>query len=278
MPELPEVETVRRIVEPQLTGRTIEGVDLRRSEVLAHPTAEQFHRMALGATFTGAGRRGKYLLFHLDSGDRLVLHLRMTGELLVAPADLPMEKHTHAVFHLGDGNQLRYTDVRRFGRFWLLRRDETDTFTGMDKLGPEPFDAGCSAGYLREAMGARKRAVKECLLDQTILAGIGNIYADEILYAARIYPGRPAATLREADWQALTESIPFVLDWAIEGNRMTTEEYLAGRGREYRNTPLFNVYGRKGAPCPRCGTPLERTVIGGRGTCYCPRCQQSEAR
>ena len=276
MPELPEVETVRRILGPQVAGRRISKVELRRPEVVAHPSPEVFCDGVTGATFSGMGRRGKFLLLNLADGGTIVLHLRMTGQLLVTPAGFPEEKHTHAVFHLDDGNELRFVDTRRFGRLWLLGAGEQD-MTGMGKLGPEPFDAACCADHLRTALGRRKKTIKECLLDQTVVAGIGNIYADEILYAVKLNPHRSANSLSAAEWRTLSKEIPRSLKIFIEKNAMTPEEYLAGLGKEYRNTPFLSVYGRKDLPCPRCGTPLVRAVIGGRGSHYCPHCQPDES-
>ena len=191
MPELPEVETIRRVLEPQIKGLTITGVTVNRPEVIGHPTAEGFCQALTGQTIDTMTRRGKFLSVLLDSGDYLVLHLRMTGCLLLTPADYPAEKHTHIVFHLSSGDELRFSDTRRFGRFWLFRKGESDTYSGMDKLGLEPFDAGLTADYLQQHFGKRKKAVKECLLDQSVIAGIGNIYSDEILFASGIHPYGP---------------------------------------------------------------------------------------
>lgn len=276
MPELPEVETVRRVLEPQLIGRAITKPELRRPEILARPSLEQFLERATGAVFSGMSRRGKYLLLHLEGGAAIILHLRMTGQLLVTPPDFPEEKHTHMVFHLDNGQQLRFADPRRFGRLWLLHEGEEDDFSGAHKLGPEPFDTACNADYLQKKLAKRRKSIKECLLDQSVVAGIGNIYGDEILHAVHIHPTRPASSLKEAEWQALADAIPAVLNVMICENAISPEDYLAGLGREYRNTPAFQVYGRKGLPCNGCGAELQRTVIAGRSSCYCPACQPLE--
>lgn len=185
MPELPEVETIRQVLEPQIKGLTITTVTVNRTEVIGHPTAEGFCQALTGQTINTLTRRGKFLSVLLDSGDYFVLHLRMTGCLLLTLADYPTEKHTHIVFHLSSGDELRFSDTRRFGRFWLFRKGESDTYSGMDKLGLEPFDNGLTAGYLQQHFGKRKKAIKECLLDQSVIAGIGNIYSDEILFDAK---------------------------------------------------------------------------------------------
>lgn len=278
MPELPEVETVRRILEPQLRGRVVTGLDVHHPAVLAHPAPEAFRHAVRSARIGELGRRGKFLLVRLDGGAALVIHLRMTGQLLLTPPDYPMKAHTHAVFRLDNGNELRFVDTRRFGRLWLLGAEERDTFTGIHKLGPEPFDETFGAAYLERTLGKRHIAVKQALLDQAAVAGIGNIYADESLFAANLHPLRPTDSIRRAEWKRLAAAIPQVLDKAIADNAMTPEEYLAGEGAEYRNTPFFQVYGRAGQACPRCGTVLERIKIAGRGSCYCPRCQKARRK
>ena len=203
MPELPEVETIKRVIEPQIQGLIIESVTVKRPEVTAHPAADEFCKRLAGQTASHMTRRGKFLVIQLNSNDRIILHLRMTGCLLLTPADYPEEKHTHIIFSLSNGKELRFSDTRRFGRFWLLSKDKADTYSGIDKLGAEPLDKLLTAEYLHTHLGKRKKAVKECLLDQNIIAGIGNIYSDEILYTAGIYPARPANSLNMEDWERL---------------------------------------------------------------------------
>lgn len=273
MPELPEVETIRRVLEPQVKGLSITAVTVNRPEVIGHPTAEEFCQVLTGQTIKAMTRRGKFLSVLLDSGDYFTLHLRMTGCLLFTSADYPAEKHTHIVFHLSSGDELRFSDTRRFGRFWLFRKDESDTYSGMDKLGLEPFDAGLTDYYLQQHFGKRKKAVKECLLAQSVIAGIGNIYSDEILFAAKIHPARPANSLTKTEWERLAAAIPERLAYFIDKNTLTPEEYLESKGQDYRNTPFLQVYGRGGEPCPNCGAVLCRMTVGGRSSVYCPKCQ-----
>lgn len=274
MPELPEVETIRRIIGPQVSGRSITSLEIHNPQIIAFPDADTFSSSLVGCSFTGMSRRGKFLIFHLDNGSRLVLHLRMTGQMLVTPADYQEEKHTHLKAELSDGKQIRYIDIRRFGRFWLLGKDQADTVTGMDKLGIEPDDKLLTANFLIEKLNKRKKAIKEMLHDQTIIAGIGNIYSDEILHAARIYPEKSCNALTNAEWKRLAEQIPKVIAWAIEANEITPEDYLAGKGKEYRNTPFLKAYGHNGKPCEICGTLFEKLTVGGRSSCYCPKCQK----
>lgn len=273
MPELPEVETIKRILEPQLAGRTISSLMMNRPEIVEHPAPDAFAVAVADAKIKGMERRGKYLSILLENEARIILHLRMTGCLLVTPPDYPEEKHTHLVLRLDNGNELRFIDPRRFGRFWLFVSGEDDTISGAHKLGPEPFDEQVSAGHLFETLSKRKRAIKACLLEQDIIAGIGNIYADEILFASKIRPDRAACSLTPQEWERLADSVPTVLHRAVEANRMTPEEYLAGKGQEYRNMPAFQVYGHTGEACPLCGETLCRMVVAGRGSVYCSSCQ-----
>ncbi len=274
MPELPEIETIRRVIGHQIAGGRIENIRIMNPVVIAHPTSEEFRCKAEGRMLSSLDRRGKFLIFHLDDGKRILLHLRMTGCLLLTPPDYPEEKHTHMVFRLSNGLEMRYSDTRRFGRFWLLEKGEVDEISGVEKLGIEPFDPDFTSEYLSSRLGKRRKTIKECLLDQSAVAGIGNIYGDEILFASRINPSRSADTLRADEWERLAAAIPEVLSFFIERNTIAPEEYLKTKGREYRNTPFLKVYGHSGKPCPLCGTKLQRLVIGGRSSVYCPSCQK----
>lgn len=175
------------------------------------------------------------------------------------------------VFYLNDGNELRFSDTRRFGRLWLIGKDEEDIYSGIKKLGAEPLEQGFSAGYLKERLKARKRAIKECLLDQNAVAGIGNIYSDEILFTAKIHPVRPACSLTEEEWERLAAAIRERLAYFIEKNQITPEEYLETKGKDYRNTPFLQVYGHENEPCPgmrqnaspHCDRRQEQCVLPG---------------
>ena len=271
MPELPEVEMVREVLEPQLRGRGIRAVEVRRPEVIARPDAAAFAAALPGREFEKLSRRGKFLILHLRGGGEILLHLRMTGCLLLMPEEMAEERHTHVVFHLSGGQALRFSDMRRFGRFTLL--EEGETCAALAHLGLEPFDARLGPETLREALGRSRSAIKSALLRQDVVAGIGNIYSDEICFAARLHPARPAASLSAQEWARLAAAIPETLRFFVEKNRIPAAEYLRTRGRDYRNTPFLRVYGRAGRPCLRCGAALERTRIGGRSSVFCPRCQ-----
>lgn len=274
MPELPEIETIKSVIEPQIKGLTIENITVNRPEIISHPTADVFCKAIAGQNISSMARRGKFLIIHLKNESRIILHLRMTGCLLVTPPDYPMEKHTHIIMQLSNGMELRFSDTRRFGRFWLIQRGEEDTYSGIGKLGLEPLSAECNAEYLQGKFAKRKKTIKECLLDQSVIAGIGNIYSDEILFGARISPNRPASSLTAEEWQRLAAEIPKCLSYFIEKNRITQEDYLQTKGQDYRNTPFLQVYGHGGEPCPVCGEILCRSVIGGRSSVYCPVCQK----
>lgn len=274
MPELPEIETIKSVIEPQIKGLTIEKVTVNRPEVIAQPGNAQFCKAVTGQAISSMARRGKFLIIHLTNESRIILHLRMTGCLLVTPPDYPMEKHTHIIMQLNNGTELRFSDTRRFGRFWLMQNGEEDTYSGISKLGLEPLSAECNAGYLQSRFGKRKKTIKECLLDQSVVAGIGNIYSDEILFRARISPVRPANSLAAEEWRRIAAEIPECLSYFIEKNRITPEDYLQTKGQDYRNTPFLQVYGHNGELCPNCGNTLCRTVIGGRSSVYCSDCQK----
>lgn len=274
MPELPEIETIKNVIEPQIKGLVIKKITVNRSEVIAQPKDDEFWKAVTGQEISDMTRRGKFLILHLKNESRIILHLRMTGCLLVTPSDYPMEKHTHIIFHLSGGKELRFSDTRRFGRFWLIRKGEEDTYSGIEKLGLEPLSGECGAEYLKCRFGKRKKKIKECLLDQSVIAGIGNIYSDEILFRAKICPARPADNLTEKEWERLAEVIPECLSYFIEKNRIGQEDYLQTKGQDYRNTPFLQVYGHAGEPCPNCGETLVRVVISGRSSVYCPNCQK----
>ena len=275
MPELPEVEMVKNAVAPLVCGRRIERVELPDKTVCGHPAPKEMIRALRGRVFERVERRGKFLRFLLSGGGELAVHLRMTGFLMACAADHPEEPHTRAVFHLSNGRQLRFADMRRFGRLWLIEPGETDDFTGMADLGPEPFDPCLTPRWLKGKLARSRRAIKTCLLDQSVVAGIGNIYSDEILFAARIHPLRPACSLTAPEWKRLAETIPSLMRFHVEQTRMDNDEYLRTHGREYRNTPFLRIYGHAGEPCPKCGTKLERVVVGGRSSVFCPKCQKN---
>lgn len=272
MPELPEVQTICDVLAPQIIGRKIEEALFYSEHVLTNVDAQTFSQTLRGSTFLSMSRRGKYMMLALDHGFQLIVHLRMTGCLLVTQADYPFEKHTHVVLELHGGMELRFIDQRRFGRMWVLRQGER--LKEIEKLGPEPWDDTLTAAYMKERIGRSRKAIKECLLDQTLVAGIGNIYSDEILHCAGIHPQKKACILSVDEFSCLTKTIPEVMRYFTEANAISPERYLQTGGREYQNTPYLRVYGRAGQKCLRCEGTLQKMTVGGRGSVYCPHCQR----
>jgi len=272
VPELPEVETVRRILYDKLVGRTIVGVEILTPRQIYHPDPDTFRAELEGAQVTDIERRGKYLIFRLGPL-RLVGHLRMSGRLYACLPDRPRAKHTHVIFHLDDGVEVRYEDQRKFGGFHLLGPRGEGLPPGLASLGPEPLSGAFTPDVLTLALADRKSPVKAVLLDQTVVAGLGNIYVDEALYCARIHPERAAASLEQAEVVRLHECIRTILLQAVAKRGTTFSLYFAGdeaRGEMYDELQVFD---RTGAPCPRCGTPIQKLAVAQRGTHVCPTCQ-----
>jgi len=270
MPELPEVETIARGLREPLVGRQFTGVRIGWENLVARPTVKEFVRGLVGQRILGVKRRGKYLIFALSGGKSLIIHLRMTGRLLIKNPDDELDKHAHLIFELDDGQELRFNNVRKLGRVYLV--DDEDEIVG--KLGPEPLDDDFTPAGFAALLSGRRGRIKPLLLNQRFMAGVGNIYADEALFAARIHPERRADALTTEDIERLYGAIRRVLHQGIENRGTTLSDYLDAEGREGRNQEYLRVFRRTGQHCPRCGVPIERTVVGGRGTYFCPRCQR----
>lgn len=272
MPELPEVETVVRDLRPHLTGCAFTRVWAGRRK-LRKPWKKIWNRQLVGQRVLSVERRGKWIVIHIENDAVLLVHLGMTGQFCVLPAEAPMQAHTHLVFDLADGRQqLRFRDIRRFGSATLLRpRSSLASYFAESGLGPEPFDV--DRDYFRKRLSGTARCLKAVLLDQRLVAGVGNIYADEALFAARLYPGLRGLDLDRNAVDGLRRAVRVVLKRAIERRGSSIRDYVGGSGLrgEYQNE--FRVYGRTGEPCPRCRTPIARMVLAGRSTHYCPRCQ-----
>jgi formamidopyrimidine-DNA glycosylase len=271
VPELPEVETVVRDLRGPLVGRRLRAVQVSRKRLRRRWSAA-WAGLLVGRTIGAVERRGKWILIDLG-GPWLLVHLGMTGQLRVTGADEPRLPHTHVVFALDDGRtELRFRDARRFGSVsYFASRDELDAFLDAAHLGPEPFDLD-PASWRRRLAGTA-RCLKAVLLDQTVVAGVGNIYADEVLFRARLHPARPAGDLTPRQADALRRAIPAVLHRAIACRGSTIRDYVGGCGLRGGYQEEFRVYQRTGQPCPRCGTPIERVVLAGRSTHFCPACQ-----
>jgi formamidopyrimidine-DNA glycosylase len=273
VPELPEVETVRRRLEPLIVGAKI-GDAVIADPRLTRPEDPVLVAAELrGERFAEVGRRGKYLLLRMASGRTLVVHLRMTGSWShAARGKLPDDVYRRATLRLSNRVDLAYRDVRRFGTWLLLEPGEEPGYLA-ERLGPEPLSVEFSAKALAAALANRRAPVKSVLLDQRRVAGVGNIYADEALWRARIAPLRPAGELSTAEIAALRRTVRAVLRRGIELQGSSLRDYVTPDGEYGGMQKEFSVYGREGEPCPRCKTPIERAVIGGRGTWSCPNCQ-----
>lgn len=272
MPELPEVETVRRTLYDKLVGRQIERVEIRTPRQVYHPDPDTFKAELEGARFTDIERRGKWLLFRLGPLT-LVGHLRMSGHLYVCEPEREYDKHTHLIFHLDDGKELRYDDQRKFGGFHLLGPRGEGMPPGLAALGPEPLSDAFTPAVLAAGLAGRKSPVKAALLNQAIVAGLGNIYVDESLFCARIHPERQAASLSPDEVERLHGCIRSVLERAVEKRGTTFSLYFDGEGEEGDMYDELNVFDRTGEPCPVCGSPIIKLAVAQRGTHVCPVCQ-----
>ncbi len=278
MPELPEVETYVRALRPLLQGKTILAANVRWPRIIAAPDALRFADLIRGRRFTSFARRGKYILLGLDSEETLIIHLRMTGQLRLhgtaragpEQAETGPDKHTHVVFELDSDEELRFRDTRKFGRIWLV--EKTETVVG--KLGPEPLEADFVPQTLALALAGRKANVKSLLLNQSLLAGVGNIYADESLFHARIDPRRPGGSLSFQEIESLHRALRKVLQAGIEAQGSSLQDYAPPTGAKGGFQEQFQVFRRSGEPCFRCSTPVSRTILAQRSTHFCPACQK----
>lgn len=294
MPELPEVETVARDLQRWVAGATITDVEVRWERTITHPQpGERFAVELRGATIARVGRRAKSVLVHLADGRVMTVALRMTGALIVTPPGTPDDPYARVVFHLADGRQLRYRDVRKFGRIGLfvggglrrrapalgarprLRERRAPYRVGdvFARHGPEPLTRTFTVARFAERLAGRSARLKSLLLDQSFIAGVGNIYADEALWIARLNPLRAADTLTPDEVRRLHRAIRKVLRQGIQNRGASFSDYVGADGEPGANAERLAVYQRTGAPCLRCGRPVARIVIGQRSTHFCPRCQ-----
>lgn len=264
-----------RDLTSRVVGRTIVGVEAEFPGSVAWPDWEQFVHRATGRRITNISRRGKYAIFSLNSGGILIVHRGMTGSLLLRRPDEPMEGHVRVRFLLDNGEELRFNDSRKFGKILLMDAEGAERPFPWSRMGPEPLDEGFSRDALREALAGRTALIKPLLLNQQIVAGLGNIYVDEALFRAAIHPQRRANTLSDDEMDRLHEAIRAVLHAAVTGRGTTFNSYTDIEGREGQYQEALQVFHRTGEPCPRCGTPIERLVVGGRGTHICPNCQKA---
>ena len=273
MPELPEVETVVRELRPRLVGRRIAAVE-RDDLALRRPWLREWERTLPGRRVWAIRRRGKWIVAELEKDLQLVFHLGMTGQLVVTAARQPRAGHTHLILVLDKGrHELRFRDIRRFGSVTLFgSAREVEEFFHAAQLGPEPFDL--DRGYWREQLAGTRRCLKALLLDQRVVAGVGNIYADESLFAARLPPTCLGQDLGAGEAERLRRAVLAVLSRAINKRGSSIRDYVGGSGRKGRFQEEFTVYGRTGRPCVRCRAPVACIRLAGRATHYCPKCQE----
>ena len=265
MPELPEVQTVVNTLRPRVVGRRIARVRLHRTDILS-PAGTDLPSLLAGRTIDDLTRRAKRIVFTLDRGDRFYVHLGMTGRLVLNRPEDPLLPHTHLLLDLDNQTEIRFTDPRRFGGIWWLGSNHA-----QDDIGPEPLST--RPQQLAKRLARTTRAIKNALLDQTVLAGLGNIYVDESLFAAGIHPLTPASTLAPAQIARLNRAIKSTLRRALRHRGSTLRDYRDADGLPGDFQSRHRVYDREGKPCPNCGTVIHRIVLGGRSTHFCPKCQ-----
>jgi formamidopyrimidine-DNA glycosylase len=281
MPELPEVETVRRGLLPAMEGKRIVRVETRRKD-LRFPFPANFNQRLEGARVKAVGRRAKYLVGELSTGEALIMHLGMTGRFTVAgkrPGRFAREegasdKHDHVVFDMEGGRRITFNDARRFGLMDLWPANKIETYPAFDGLGPEPVSNSFSAAYLEEAFEDKKAPVKAALLDQKVVAGLGNIYVCEALFRARISPSRLAGSIRRERLDRLAAAVREVIEEAIAAGGSTISDFASASGELGYFQHRFRVYDREGKPCPACRKPIRRLVQSGRSSFYCGTCQR----
>ena len=275
MPELPEVETVRRQLAEVVTGRTIRRVRVHDALLVAPESPNRFRRAVEGRTVARIDRRGKYLQIQLDNGDTLAMHLRMTGRLHHAPdGRAPADKHRRARFELDDGATIDFSDTRRFGRAWIVPASHPDPAGYWDaRLGVEPLGRAFTAERLGALLAGRTAPIKAAILDQRLIAGVGNIYADEALFQAGVHPTRPAGSLDPGEVAALRDAIRDRLRVGIEYGGTSIDRYRDTIGQPGAMQDMLRVHRHEGDPCPQCGATVVKTRVAQRGTYLCPVCQ-----
>lgn len=273
MPELPEVETIRRSLKPHLVGRRIVDLTVREPRLRERIDPAALRRTCVGREIVDLERRAKYLLCHLEGGRTLIIHLGMSGRLVIEPADRPLQAHDHLQLRLDDGRELRFHDPRRFGRVTLCPSDGLAHHPLFCHLGPDPLAPGFTAAYLAERARGRRLAVKNFLMDGRIVVGVGNIYACEALHVAAIHPSTATGRIRPPRWARLVAAVREVLKDSLRAGGTSFNNYVDGNGRAGLYQLDLHVYGREGEPCRRCGAAIRRILHGARSTFYCPRCQ-----
>lgn len=275
MPELPEVETMVRDLEPRVIGRRIAEIEASFPGIVVYPAYREFRQRLIGEEIDSIRRRGKFAVFGLTSGDALIVHRGMTGSLLHRASTDPPERHLRLLFRLDNDIDLRFDDQRKFGKVYLMEATGAERPLPWDDFGPEPLSAAFTRDVLGASLANRTAVLKPLLLSQRIVAGLGNIYVDEALFRAGVHPERRAGTLTRDEVQRLHTAIIDVLRAAVEGRGTTFDSYVDIEGRQGTYQRSLRVFNRRGDPCSQCGTSILKTIVGGRGTYYCPVCQEA---
>jgi formamidopyrimidine-DNA glycosylase len=276
MPELPEVEVICRGLAPLLEGRRLKSVSCSKKKLRLPLPAEAALKLVEGRKIAAVRRRAKYILISLENSAAVVIHLGMTGRLGIFPAETPLVKHDHVRWLLDNQKELRFNDTRRFGSVQVIKPD-TDLETLFVNQGPDPFQPAFSAGYLAAKARGRRLPVKNFLMDNRIVTGIGNIYACEILFATRINPQTPAGALTLKEWRTIVEKSREILEEAIACGGSSISDYVNSSGEKGYFQVRLQVYGRLDEPCRQCGAPIEKCILGGRASFFCPRCQPEKS-
>ena len=272
MPELPEIEQVRKTLTPHILNKLIKRVEIRLPRIIKHPSPEVFADILVGQCIRDLKRNGKYLTLEFGTNIKLIIHLRMTGSLIVTASEDEEPAYAKVKFELTGGKTLWFCDIRTFGSMHLIVNDDI-SIAGYDNLGPEPGTKELTVDYLQEVLKKRSAAIKGVILNQEIIAGLGNIYADEALATAGILPQRSADSLSRKEIEKLLKGVNKVIKQGIKNHGTTFRNYKDGNGNQGQNQNYLLVYGRKGQPCKKCGGELLGTKVAGRGTTYCPNCQ-----
>ncbi len=276
MPELPEVETVRRGLTQLVQGASIKSIDVLYPKMINVDT-KSFQDALTNQTIDRIDRRGKYLLFRFNNDMTLVSHLRMEGKYDVEPDGTDPSKHTHVIFHLDDNRELRYKDSRKFGRMYLIKNGEEKTLSGLGTIGPEPTEDDLTFNYMKQVMNKSRGKIKPFLLNQSHIAGLGNIYCDEVLWMSKIHPETITNTISDDKIETLRQNIIKEIKMAIKGHGTTVHSYSNAYGEAGQFQNHLHVYGKQGEPCERCGTLFKKIKVAQRGTTYCPNCQKKVA-
>lgn len=273
MPELPEVETIRKTLAKFVLGKEIKDIDVLWPKIIKQPDdIEQFRHLLIGQTFQRIDRKGKFLLFYMDDVV-MVSHLRMEGKYRVVEKEIPVDKHTHVIFHLTNEQDLRYNDVRKFGTMHVFPIGKELIGKPLKQLGPDPFEENYSFDYVYEKLQRTSRNIKAALLDQTIIAGLGNIYVDETLFLAQVHPEKRANTLSKQEAKRIYQYTEKVLSEAVEQGGTTIRSYVNGEGEMGMFQQKLYVYGQEETACRYCGEIIVKLKVAGRGTHICPSCQ-----